>query len=118
MFSSGAFQALWNPVSPPVVLAPPTPTPADWRGWLGTGLGAAQRATGRRRAAETVRVNREAKLVQWALEYRVGCAMLTLVEAGQSVSDAAAIELMELSGADIATVFRVLDRVRTDIANA
>jgi hypothetical protein len=125
MFSSDAFRALWNPL-----FLSPRSRPADGDAGRLTDMGRlalrpgdaawapSTRRRAQRQAVETLRVNREAKLAQWALEYRVGCAVLTLVEAGRPVSDAAAIDLMELSGADMATVFKVLDRVRVDIANA
>jgi hypothetical protein len=49
------------------------------------------------------------RAAQHRLEYRVGCAVLTLALAGRVASDLDVAELAELSGADLATVFRVLD---------
>lgn len=46
--------------------------------------------------------------------WRVGCAVLSLVESGAQVSDASIPELMELSGADLETIFVVLDRLSCD----
>jgi hypothetical protein len=120
MFSSDAYRAFWK-ASPSgssrsrwgetdvAQMTPQKGGPA----WVPPSGRRAQR-----QAVEALRLKREADLVQWAVEYRVGCALLTLVEAGRPVSDAAAVELMELSGANMATVFKVLDRVRADIANA
>jgi hypothetical protein len=41
----------------------------------------------------------------------VGCAVYTLVLSGRQLSDALIPDVMELSGADMATAFAVLDQL-------
>lgn len=45
------------------------------------------------------------------MEHTVGCAVYTLVLSGRQLSDALIADVMELSGADMATAFAVLDQL-------
>ncbi len=45
------------------------------------------------------------------LEHTVGCAVYTLVLSGRELSDALIPDVMELSGADMATAFAVVDQL-------
>ena len=51
------------------------------------------------------------KLAEW----RVGCAALDLAEEGAALSDVCVPELMERSGADLQTVFAVMDRLAAEL---